>query len=296
MIGSNVSTVGGFRTGFRNGDEWHCECIQIYITLSRRWEVVPLSEDVINQFIRDWKESKVKLVVAHIPFLVNLASPNQELYKKSIDRLITEVNRANILGIPYLVLHPGAFTTSTREEGIKRLIVGLNSVSKKINEGNAKILLETMAGQGTLLGGSFKELALILEGLESPEFFGVCFDTAHVFIAGYDLRGYQGYSKVTEKFDEIIGLDKIFAFHINDAKTNLGSRNDRHECIGEGMLGLQVFHALVRDKRFENTPKILEIPDRDGRSKDNLDLLRKLRGISGPIMENSQKQLTLDRL
>ena len=285
MLGSNVPTVGGLPNGFHWAKEWGCESIQIYVTLSRRWEVPELSEKEITNFKSAWQNSPVKKVLAHVPYLVNLASPDKDLWQKSKARFTIELLRAQQFGVNFLVLHPGSYKNSNSEDGLRRMTEALNLVSSQTNDSTTKILLETMAGQGTSLGSSFEELAYMLEEVERPELFGICFDTAHVFISGYDIRGYKGYKKVLQEFDQTIGLDKIGAFHINDSKTKLGSRSDRHACIGEGELGLQVFHALVKDARFSKTPKILEIPERDQRSKDNLKLLRGLQGTQGFLPE-----------
>ncbi len=295
MIGSNVPTIGGFHTGFSWGDKWGCECIQIYITLSRRWEVPELSQKEITVFKTTWENSSVKQVVAHVPYLVNLASPNKEIWQKSLARLITEISRAEKFGVPLLVLHPGSYGNLTRKKGIKRVTEALDIVFQSFDKPLVKVLLETMAGQGTMLGSRFEEIAEILEKAANPKSLGVCFDTGHVFMAGYDLRSYEGYENVLREFGRIIPLEKIAAFHLNDSKTRLGSRSDRHACIGEGELGLQVFHALLRDQRFSKIPKILEIPERDKRSKDNLELLRKLSQISEPLAKerHTPTQLTL---
>lgn len=295
MIGSNVPTVGGLPMGFRYADEWGCQCIQIYVTLSRRWEVPDLTPIEIAKFKDAWGRSAVRKVIAHIPYLVNLASPDNVLWQKSIDRLMTEVSRAQQFGVSCLVLHPGSYGNSNRKEGIQRIIDALDKVHERQDSLSPKILLETMAGQGKAIGSCFEEIALILREVKKPESLGICFDTGHVFMAGYDIRGYQGYKDVMEDFEAIIGLDKIESFHLNDSQTYLGSRNDRHACIGEGELGLQIFHALLKDERFFKIPKILEIPERDKRSKDNLDLLRELGASSGNIAESKKitRQLTL---
>jgi len=294
MLGSNVPTIGGFHTGFKWGDKWGCEVIQIYITLSRRWNVSELTKEEISKFKMAWQESSVKEVVAHVPYLVNLASLDKELYQKSIERLLTEISRAIKFGISLLVLHPGSYGNSKKEEGIKRVIEALNSVLQEIDF-PGKILLETMAGQGTTIGSRFEELALILEKVKKPESLGICLDTGHLFMAGYDIRGYEGYQKILNEFDRIIGIEKIKAIHLNDSKTGLESRSDRHACIGEGKLGLQVFHAILRDEKFKGIPKILEIPERDTKSKDNLELLRNLQKRTDLLPKEKQDpiQLTL---
>jgi len=298
MLGSNVPTVGGLATGFRYADEWGCECIQIYLTLSRRWDVLELTQQEITKFKTAWENSSVKKVVAHVPYLVNLASPNKEIREKSIKRLAIEISRAITFGVPFLILHPGSYIEGDRETGIQRIIEALDIIGEQFSTRCPRILLETMTGQGTMLGYRFKELAQILEGARKKDHLGVCIDTGHLFMAGYDFRGYRGYEEVMAELDRIIGLEKIGAFHLNDSKTKLGSRSDRHSCIGEGELGLQVFHALLRDLRFTNAPMILEIPERDTRSKDNLELLRKLQTTSSPISEKRSgvTQLALEEV
>lgn len=287
MLGSNVPTIGGFHTGFKWGDKWGCECIQIYLTLSRRWDVPNLSQQEITRFKTSWQESSVKKVVAHVPYLVNLASLNEELRDKSVKRLGIEISRAIKFSVSLLVLHPGSYGVSTREEGIKRIIEALNRVLEE-TEGSVKILLETMAGQGTMIGSRFEEIALILKKVQKSEKLGVCLDTAHLFMAGYDIRDYKGWESILNEFNKIIGIEKIGAIHLNDSKTDLSSRSDRHACIGEGKLGLQVFQAILKDKRFREIPKILEIPERDARSKDNLELLRNLQSNSEPLPEEKR--------
>lgn len=299
MIGSNVPTKGGFSTGFQYGDLWGCECIQIYITPSRRWNVPELLQKDIVAFKHAWDKSSVMQVVAHVPFLVNLASPDKTIRKKSMKRLHIEVSRALKLGIPFLVLHPGSYSTSTKQKGMYRIIEALNEVTRECvkTKNEIKILLETMAGQGNMIGSSFEDIQYILHRVALPEFFGVCFDTAHVFIAGYDIRGYNGYNRILTIFDNVIGLDKIEVIHLNDSKTGLGSKNDRHACIGEGKLGLDFFHAIIRDKKFYNIPKILEIPKRDTKSEDNLTLLRKLQKCTRRIFSDERLlQLTLEEV
>jgi deoxyribonuclease-4 len=276
MLGSNVPTRGGLTTAFRYAKEWKCESIQIYVAPSRKWDVTEISPDEISEFKQAWRRSSVKQVVAHAPLLVNLASPNNAVWKKSINRLITEISRTSQLQIPFLVMHPGSPRNSPKKFGIARITEGLNIVLQNADDCSTKILLETMAGQGTMIGSCFEEIANITEKVENSELLGVCIDTAHVFAAGYDIRGYEGYERVLDIFDNLIGIGSIKVIHLNDSKTSLGSRVDRHASIGEGELGLQVFQNLLRDRRFCNIPKILEIPKQYERSKSNLQMLRKL--------------------
>ncbi|OQZ00405.1 MAG: hypothetical protein B6D35_06715 [Candidatus Brocadia sp. UTAMX2] len=283
MLGCTVPTIGGLPKGFSWARKWGCESIQIYVTLSRRWDVSALSSEEVLKFKAAWRDSPVKKVVAHVPYLVNLASSNKDLQQKSRERLKTELSRARQFGVHFLILHPGSCRDSNKGDGMKRTIEALNIISNMRGNSKTQILLETMAGQGTSIGSAFEEIACLLDGMNHPEFMGVCFDTAHVFAAGYDIRGYEGYEAVLREFDRIVGVRQIKAIHVNDSRTGLGSRSDRHACIGEGKLGLETFHALMRDTRFLNIPKILEIPERDTRSEDNSRLLRKLQSIPGRL-------------
>jgi len=280
MLGSNVPTIGGLPMGFQWADKWGCECIQIYLTLSRRWDVPDLSENEISQFKSAWKDSLVKEVVAHLPYLANLASPDKDLYVKARDRLIIELNRAKEFNISFLVIHPGSHRGSGETSGIQRIVDSLNAVIATTDNTSTKILLETMAGQGTELGYSFEQLARMLEQVKDPNRFGICFDTCHVFAAGYGIGTYEGYERTIERLDKIIGIKRVQTFHLNDSKKGLGSHIDRHASIGEGILGLKCFHAIVQDSRFVGIPKILEIPEREEKSQQNLDLLKKLQTLT----------------
>lgn len=285
MLGSNVPTVGGLAKAFLYAEEWGCECIQVYITPSRKWEVPELTKEFVKGFKNAWVKTNVKSVVAHVPFLVNLASLDQRIREKSIERLKNEIAIANTLDINYLVLHPGSYRRINRREGLKILANSLNESITNHTKSGLNILLETMAGQGAMLGSAFEELAYVLADLDNREMFGICFDTAHVFIAGYDIRGYEGYYNVMTLFNDILGTEQLKLFHINDSNTKFNSHNDRHANIGEGELGLQTFHALMTDKTFVDIPKILEIPDRDNKSKDNMLFLRELQTLPAPIYE-----------
>lgn len=287
MLGSTVPTVGGLHNAFRWGEEWGCECIQIYITPSRRWEVSELSEDEVLKFRNSWQMSVVREVVAHVPYLVNLASGREDLIQRSITRLHVELSRAERLGVKLLILHPGSYGTLKKQDGIRNVISALNDVFEDVN-GTIKVLLETMAGQGTAIGSCFEEISYILGGVHRTELVGVCIDTGHLFMAGYDIRGYDGWDSVTQQFDEIVGLEKVMAIHLNDSRVDLSSRIDRHACIGEGKMGLQTFHAILKDPRFVDVPKLLEIPGWGHKAKDKevLALLRVLQTLPRPIQES----------
>ncbi|HEY3374771.1 MAG TPA: deoxyribonuclease IV [Candidatus Aquicultor sp.] len=277
MLGATVPTIGGLHNAFKYAADWGCECLQIYLTMSRRWDTPRLSEEARLAFLQAWRTSNVKQVISHVPFLVNVASPEPAMWQKSVNRLHAEIQTAVELEVPLLILHPGSARGTSRADGVQRVIEALNTVLADAGTHSPIILIETMAGQGSVLGSTFDELAEILQGIESRSHVGVCFDVAHVFAAGYDISGTGGYEQVTRRFDESVGLDAIGVVHINDSKTKLGSHHDRHAYVGEGEIGLDMFRALLTDRHFVNVPKVLELPGReDGAIKANLAFVRGL--------------------
>lgn len=284
---------------FRYADDWGCECAQTYITLSRTWKVTSLSSEEVSSFRLGWRKSNVKEVIAHAPLIVNLASPSDDIWQKSKNRLSLELSRTNELGIKFLVLHAGNYGNSDRKRGIERVAKGLNHVLANSAESTSMLVLETSAGQGTSVGVSFDEIATIVKSVENDRVLGVCLDTCHSFAAGYDLRGYDGCERVLKEFDAVIGLERLRVFHLNDSKTDLGCRIDRHAPVGVGKLGVQVFHSLVRDRRFRSTPQVLEIPvDGGDLIKQQLQFLRQLQESDSPLNEPKgvRDQSTLDRV
>ncbi len=269
-----MPTIGGIKNAFYWGDKWDCQAVQFYLTLSRTWKVNQLSEKDILEFKNTWKNSNVEEVVAHIPYLVNLVSFNEEVRKKSIERLVNEIERAKLLGVKYLVLHPGTFKNISKKEAIDLFVSNFEEVLKKIDLGNVKILIETMAGQKNSLGSSFSEIKEILSKL-SKSGFGVCVDSAHLFEAGYNVSA-DGYEDLFNSFEKEIDLEKIMVFHLNDSKTKFNSKVDRHQHIGEGEIELNFFEKLLNDKRFENIPKIIETPLMGEKSEQNLQVLKDL--------------------
>lgn len=304
MLGSNVPTIGGLNVGISYAIDWNCECIQIYLTNSRKWDVDESSYEKAAIFRSNLVGSPIKSVISHVPFLVNLASPDCDIQEKSMTRLVEEVKLADSFNVPFIVLHPGSATGIAKEEGLHRIARCLNTVLKSTFNNSAGIALETMAGQGRALGSKFEEIAYIMKKCKMSDRLGVCFDTAHVFQAGYDIRGYDGWLRVLDIFEEIIGVERIRVIHINDSYTDLSSHVDRHAPVGQGQLGLQIFHAITREANFKNIPKILETPNIEQHGKRSLLLLRKLESSEGPIQETvsasksknkiNSKQITYD--
>jgi len=276
LLGAHVSIAGGVFKSLERGERIGCDSIQIFTKNQRQWKAKPYKEKDILRFKEDFKKSRIKKVVAHSSYLINLGSPKKEPLIKSREAFIDEIMRCHLLSIPMIVVHPGSHLGYGEEEGIKIIIDSINFIIRKTSHTDVKILLETVAGQGTNIGYRFEQIKEIIDGIENRQRAGVCFDTAHVFEAGYDIRSKENFQRVLEEFDRIIGLDNLFVFHINDSKTPLGSRVDRHTNIGDGEIGLEAFKFLVNNKLFSNLPMILETP---GGEEAYIKDLKTLRGL-----------------
>jgi deoxyribonuclease-4 len=272
-----MSIAGGLHKAFDRGLQVHCNTIQIFLKNSNQWKAKALTEEDRRLVREAQRRSGISPVLAHDSYLINLASPDPTLYKKSLDAFVGEMERANLLGVPYLVLHPGAHTGDGAGAGIQRVAKALNLALKQAPP-PITLLLENTAGQGSSLGSRFEELAAILDRITEEDRVGFCLDTCHAFAAGYDMRTEDGYDRTMREFDRLIGIEKIRAFHVNDSKKDLGSRVDRHCHIGKGFLGLAAFRLLVNDARFAEIPKILETPKGEGDREDrrNLATIRRL--------------------
>ncbi len=223
------------------------------------------------------KRTKIKKDLANSSYLINLASNNEEILNKSIDALVDDLYRCELLDIPFTVIHPGSHLGDGIEKGIERIINGIDRVLKKIKK--AGVALETVAGQGTNVGFKFEHIRDIISGVKDNKRVFVCFDPAHTFEAGYDIRTIKGFKKVLDEFDKIIGLDKLQIFHLNDSKTDVGSNVDRHENIGKGALGLEPFKFLVNNRDFIEHPMILETPGGDDMYIEDLKTLNLLKSL-----------------
>jgi deoxyribonuclease-4 len=253
--------------------------MQIFSKNERQWQAKPLTDEAIESFKTEQTRTGIGPVIVHDSYLINLASPKDDLWEKSIAAFAHELERCEQLGIPYLVTHPGAHTGSGTDQGLQREVEALNRLFAAGIGGSTTVLLETTAGQGTCLGGRFEELAFLLEQIDFPERVGICVDTCHVFAAGYDFRTPEGYAAVFDHLIELVGLERIKAFHLNDSKGTLGGHLDRHIAIGEGEIGLEGFRLLVTDPRFEELPMVLETPKGpdDAEDRRNLATLHSLR-------------------
>ncbi len=260
LLGAHVSIVGGIDKSILRGEEINATAIQIFTKSSRSWTTKKLTTDEIKKFKDNWKNSKiVKVVVAHTSYLINLAAKNPDVEKKSIKSLALELERCEELGIPFLVLHPGALVGQTEEIGLAKISKNLDLVLKN-SKGITSIALETMAGQGTCVGHTFEQLKAIRSKCKEKNKIKICMDTCHIFAAGYDISTEKSYNEVMNHFEKILGKTVLKIIHLNDSKGALGSRVDRHANIGKGKIPKQTFSWIMNDKRFTGVPKILETP------------------------------------
>jgi deoxyribonuclease IV len=271
LTGAHMSIAGGLHKALERGRQVDCRTVQLFLKNSNQWKARLLTEEDRMLFQKAREITGIDPVVAHGSYLINLASPDSGLYEKSLEAFIEEMKRANFIGIPFLVIHPGSHTGTGTEPGIARIARALDQALGRV-EPPVSILLENTAGQGSSIGSRFEELAAILEQAGNGDRIGVCFDTSHAFAAGYDLRTKPHYENTIGEFDRIIGLEKIRVFHVNDSKKELGSRVDRHFHIGKGFIGPDAFRYLVNDRRFVDIPKILETPKGPGLEEDRINL------------------------
>lgn len=276
MLGAHVSTAGGIHNAISNGTDLGCDSIQIFLKNPNQWAGKSPSESDIDQFIERWRESPIQEILIHDIHLTNLASPKKDVLENSREQFNVQMQIAARLNIRYIVTHLGAHLDSGESEGLQVLSDSLNLALEQTAGGDVVILLETTAGQGTNLGYCFEHLRQIIDMSKNPERMGVCFDTCHVFAAGYNLCSEADYDETFDRFDQIIGLDRLVAFHLNDAKSAYNSRVDRHDHIGEGNLGIPPFQRLVNDPRFEHIPAIIETPKMKEMHATNLAVLRGL--------------------
>ena len=280
ILGAHQSTAGGYHKAIQRAVETGCDCVQLFTKNCNQWKAAPITAGEAEQFRTAARESEIGHLVSHDSYLINLASPDDDLWRRSIDAFIVELQRADTLGIPYVVTHPGAYTTGTPEGGLRRVAEALDEVHRQTTGLHARCLLETTAGQGTCLGWQFEQLAAILDGVREPDRLGVCLDTCHIFAAGYPLGTAVEYAATMDALAATVGIDRVKAIHLNDSRRELGSRVDRHDHIGRGKLGLAPFRNLLRDPRFHEVPMYLETPkaEEDGEAMDcvNLRVLREL--------------------
>jgi deoxyribonuclease-4 len=279
-LGAHESVAGGLHLAFDRIRQVGGESLQIFTRNQRQWKAAPLTDEEVELFRQAWREAGNMVVASHASYLINLASARKEQADKSVRAFADEILRCAVLGIDRVVIHPGSHGGAGVETGVTRVAANLDRAIELAGSGGAgvRVLLETTAGQGTGLGADFAELAAILERSAHADRLGICVDTCHIFAAGYDIRTRKAYEETFAELDRLIGIDRIFFFHLNDSKKELGSRVDRHEHIGRGRIGLDGFRHLVNDPRFARHAMTLETPKGKDLAEDreNLAVLRGL--------------------
>ena len=278
-----MSIAGGCYNAVLAARQAGCDTVQLFTRNNNQWRAKELTDEDVRRFKGAIDEARIQIPVAHASYLINLASPEPALWKKSIDAMVTEICRSDALGLDYLVIHPGSHRDSGESQGLRRVAAALDEAHRQTSGARVQVLLEVTAGQGSNLGYRFEHLARILDLVGQPDRLGVCFDTCHAFAAGYPMGTGKEYSSTMLQLARAVGIEQVKAFHLNDSKRELGSRVDRHEHIGRGKLGLEPFRFLLNDSRFRRVPMYLETPKGRERGED-LDVinLRTLRGLVGP--------------
>ncbi|MFO1064604.1 MAG: deoxyribonuclease IV [Pirellulales bacterium] len=284
-FGVHMSVAGGLHTGIERAVAAQCDCVQIFTKNNNQWQCPPLTDEAVKLFRDAYQASGLKCAIAHTSYLINVASPDPAMWQKSIDALIVEWQRAERLGLSGLVMHPGAHLTRTPEEGLAAIVTASRRAADEVKPKTCRLLFENTAGQGSCLGWKFSQLGYLLRELDSPQQFGICFDTCHALAAGYDLTTADGLKSMIAEFESEIGFANLHAIHINDSKKGCGSRVDRHEHIGLGAIGEEAFKRFLKAKQFKNVPMFLETAkeqDEAGVEWDlkNLATLRRLAGTS----------------
>jgi deoxyribonuclease-4 len=277
-FGAHMSTGGGVWRALERGRGIACDVVQIFVKNNMQWFGKPYAPDDLTKYAAEFAGCAFSCVFGHSGYLINLAAQASDNRDKSLKSLIQEIELATSLGLPFLVMHPGAHLEKGEEYGLKQVVNGLNEVFRVTKESPVRIALENTAGQGSCLGHRISHLADIFDRVDRPERLAVCLDTAHFFAAGYDIRTPKGWDEAISEVDKLIGIEQVLAFHLNDSKTDLGSRVDRHAGIGQGKIGREAFRHIVNDSRLAGCPGCLETPKSADLHEDveNLGILRSL--------------------
>ncbi|HWQ91318.1 MAG TPA: deoxyribonuclease IV [Clostridia bacterium] len=278
LLGAHCSTAGGAHMALKRAESIGALSCQIFVKSNMQWFGKVPSPKAVELFKDELGKKHVASVFGHAGYLINLGAQPSANRDNSLKSLIQEIEIATVLGLPFLVLHPGAHLGAGEAEGIRQAVAGFDEVFAVTAKSPVRIALENTAGQGSCFGNRISHLADIFDGVKKPERLGICLDTAHFFAAGYDIRTPQGWDRAIKEVGKLIGLRQILAFHLNDSKSALGTRVDRHEHIGLGKIGATGFRHIVNDSRFKKHPGCLETPKSDDLNEDkkNLATLRSL--------------------
>jgi len=270
LLGAHMSIAGGLEKALFRGHALGCTTIQLFTKNSNQWRERVLEETEIRLFREVRAETGINPVISHASYLINLASPDSEVYAKSLEAMVCEIRRCDQLGIDYVVLHPGFHKGSGEAWGIGRAAEALDAIHADTAGARVGIALESTAGQGTALGGELEQISRIIGRVKENARLTFCLDTCHMFVAGYDLRTERNYRDLLRRIDDTIGRKRLKVIHLNDSKREMGSRVDRHGNIGEGMIGEGLFRLIMRDDSLAGIPKIIETPG----DIENLQLLK----------------------
>jgi len=261
-FGFHISIAGGFSRIVERAEARGCETIQFFSRNPRGWNYSPLNKKEVKAFRSSVQSSHLSPIFLHMPYLPNIASSKSKFYKRSIHSIAADLQRAEDLGAHYLIIHIGHRMESSEEQAIEAVSQGIDQAFEKVKNG-VMLLMENTAGQGTEIGYTFDQIRKIIDRVPDRERIGVCLDTAHSFEAGYDLSNKDGIENTLEDFDQTVGLRRLHLLHLNDSKTPLGSRKDRHWHIGEGHIGREGFRCLVNHPSLNHLPGIMETPRKD---------------------------------
>lgn len=274
-LGAHMSISGGLHKALERAASIGTNAVQIFTKNSRQWNGPPIDEEDVKLWHENKSKFGIEVAVSHASYLINLASPKDDIWQKSIHAHQDELERAAAYQISEVVVHPGAHTGSGEEKGLARIAEGLNQIHQNLPDiTSTRTLLELTAGQGSNLGYQFSQLRQIIEQIEDKSRVGICVDTCHAFAAGYDLRNKAGYDIMIAEIEQEIGLEHLKCWHLNDSKHDLGSRKDRHEHIGEGNIGDAGFRFILNDSRWIDIPLLLETPKNDDLKEDIMNLTR----------------------
>ena len=273
----HVSIAGTIDQAADNARELGCDTFQMFTRNPRGWQFKKLTTEEVVEFKRKTEAYSLKPIVSHMPYLPNLSSPRKTVYNKSLKSLNAELDRCGQLGIPYIVTHLGSHLGKGPEIGLENIVSAINAAISQ-SKNDVVLLLENTAGTKNSMGSTYEEIKRILDGLENKKRVGICFDTAHAFATGYDLRTAQAVDKTLARFDEVLGMDLLKVIHLNDSKAELGAGKDRHEHIGMGHIGEAGFKAIFKHETLRELPFIMETPIDDRRG--DVESMRKVRELA----------------
>ena len=281
ILGAHMSIAGGYYRAVEAAKSVGCDVVQLFTKNNNQWKGKAITDEEVCRFTQALQDCGITHPISHASYLINLASPNPELWEKSVAAMVDELDRATQLKIPYVIVHPGAFIEGSEEEGLDRIVRAVDAVADRSDPSGAICLLETTAGQGTNLGWRFEHLGYIRSAGRCPERLAICLDTCHMFAAGYPMVARKDYLHTMRELDRLVGLQHVRAIHLNDSMKPCGSRVDRHDHIGRGQMGLEPFRHLLNDRRFSKVPMYLETAkgEEDGVDLDRMNL-ETLRGLT----------------